>query len=449
MLVNKPKTVIFCILAGVLSYFISPYETKLTLSVIFSVAALVLWGSSAVDNAAVSLFFIAGAWLFSLAPLKILFTFPKTENFYLIILSYILTKGVTDTGAAAVFSKNIMEKIVKSPVKLIFFSYAAGFLLIFFIPQPFPRVILLAAFYKEFFKKQNLPQSTEEILFFSIFTASTFTSMFFLTGDMLLNYVVVTVAQAQINWGQWALYMSVPTLVTCVATFILFLAVFRKEIYAKSFDNTKSLKKSAPISSEQKKMIFVCTIIFLGFATQTFHKFSAAAIMLSGISMGIILGVIKKDCIKNVNWKLLIFFTGAFSVGNVLNSSGAADIIVNNLLTLAPEENFQIKIVFLIIVTLILNFFLGSAVTTSSVVIPTIARLGILEPHSAALTLFVYTIVSIQYILPFHHATVMIGFGEKLYPTKIIIKYGIFLTILTFFIVLYICIPWWKFLNLL
>lgn len=109
MLVNKPKTVIFCILAGVLSYFISPYETKLTLSVIFSVEALVLWGSSAVDNAAVSLFFIAGAWLFSLAPLKILFTFPKTENFYLIILSYILTKGVTDTGAAAVFSKNIQK----------------------------------------------------------------------------------------------------------------------------------------------------------------------------------------------------------------------------------------------------------------------------------------------------------------------------------------------------
>lgn len=164
---------------------------------------------------------------------------------------------------------------------------------------------------------------------------------------------------------------------------------------------------------------------------------------------GYFLGVIKKDCIKNINWKLLIFFTGTFSVGNVLNSSGTADIIANNLLTLIPEGNFQIKIIFLIIVTLILNFFLGSAVTTLSVVIPTIARLEILEPHSAALTLFVYTIVSIQYILPFHHATVMIGFGEKLYPTKVIIKYDIFLTVLTFFIVLFICIPWWKFLNIL
>lgn len=81
--------------------------------------------------------------------------------------------------------------------------------------------------------------------------------------------------------------MSVPTLVTCIATFILFLAVFRKQIYSVSFDNTKSLKKSVPVSSEQKKMIFVCTVIFLGFAAQTFYKFSASAIMLFGICMGI------------------------------------------------------------------------------------------------------------------------------------------------------------------
>ena len=129
--------------------------------------------------------------------------------------------------------------------------------------------------------------------------------------------------------------------------------------------------------------------------------------------------------------------------------SVATDIITKKLLVLVPSENFNEKIIFLIIITLILNFFLGGAVTTSSVVIPTIAQLGILPPHSAVLTLFVYTVVSIQYILPFHHATVMVGFGEGLYGNKVIIKYGILLTVLTFFIVLYICIPWWKFIDIL
>lgn len=448
-IILKPKFTLISFILGAVIFLLSPYDFKLTGAVVLSVEALVLWGGSAVDNAAVSLIFLLGALGFSIVPFKTLFYFPTTENFYLIILSYIITKGVTDTGTASVFSKNIMEKIVKNPILLIVFSYAAGFLLIFFIPQPFPRVILLAAFYREFFKSQNINEKSREILYFSIFTASTFTSMFFMSGDMLLNYVVVAISKADINWTQWALYMSVPAFCTCILTFILFLLVFKKEIKSCSFKNLNSKKEKISLTAEQKKMFFVCSVIFLGFATQNIHHLGAAYIMLIGVILSFIFKIINFSVYKSINWKLLIFFTGAFSVGGVLNDSGAADIIVDKLMKLTPSGDFNEKIIFLIIVTLILNFFLGSAVTTSSVVIPTIAQLGILPPNSAVLTLFVYTVVSVQYILPFHHATVMVGFGEGLYGNKVIIKYGLLLTVLTFFIVLYICIPWWRFLNIL
>ncbi len=445
----KPKTILVSFFIGFLIFVFSPYNFKLTMAVFLSVEALILWGSSAMDNAAVSLFFLLGAGIFSIAPVKTLLYFPFTENFYLIILSYIITRGVTDTGVAAVFSKSIMEKIVKNPVNLILFSYIAGFILIFFIPQPFPRVILLTAFYTEFFKNQHIENKSREILYFSIFTASTFTSMFFLTGDMLLNYVVVAISKADINWTQWAVYMSVPSIITCIATFILFIIIFKKDIFTCSFKNLNSSENTVLLTLDQKKMLFVCTLIFAGFASQNIHHLKASYIMFAGIILGYLLKIIKLSFIKNINWKLLIFFTGAFSVGSVLNESGAADIIVNQLIKITPHSSFQMKIIFLIIITLILNFFLGSAVTTSSVVIPTIAQLNILPPNSAVLTLFVYTVVSIQYILPFHHATVMVGFGENLYGNKIIIKYGLFLTILTFFIILYVCIPWWEFLNII
>ena len=267
-IILKPKFTLISLILGAVIFLLSPYDFKLTGAVVLSVEVLVLWGGSAVDNAAVSLIFLLGALGFSIASFKTLFYFPTTENFYLIILSYIITKGVTDTGTASVFSKNIMEKIVKNPILLIVFSYAAGFLLIFFIPQPFPRVILLAAFYREFFKSQNINEKSREILYFSIFTASTFTSMFFMSGDMLLNYVVVAISKADINWTQWALYMSVPAFCTCILTFILFLLVFKKEIKSCSFKNLNSKKEKISLTAEQKKMFFVCSVIFLGFATQ-------------------------------------------------------------------------------------------------------------------------------------------------------------------------------------
>lgn len=448
-LIYKPKITIISFLCATLIFLFLPYDFKLKLSIVLAGETLFLWGISALDNALISAGFLISAAFFSLASLKTIFYFPFTENFYLIILSYIITKGVTDTGVASVFSKNIMGKIVKSPLKLIIFSYIAGFILIFFIPQPFPRVILLAAFYTEFFKNQNINDKSKEILYFSIFTASTFTSMFFLSGDMLLNYVVVALSKANLNWTEWALYMSVPTIFICLFTFIIFIILFRKEIKSCSFNNLVFNKSDGKLTKEQRKMLLVCTVIFLGFIFQGYHNLKASYIMFIGVVLGFILKVLDFKSFKNINWKLLVFFTGAFSVGGVLNESGAANIIVEFLMKLMPTGDYNSKIIFLIVVTLILNFFLGSAVTTSSVVIPTISCLGILPPQSAVLALFVYTVVSVQYIMPFHHATIMVGFGEGLYKGGVICKYGIFLTVLTFFIVLYACLPWWRFVGII
>ncbi|MFN1842770.1 hypothetical protein ACK2FW_06825 [Clostridioides difficile] len=86
----------------------------------------------------------------------------------------------------------------------------------------------MSAFYKEFLKEQQITEDSKSILLFSIFTASTFTSMFFVNGDTLLNYVVLELGNCNINWGQWAFYMSVPTIITCFITYFLFIFVFKK-----------------------------------------------------------------------------------------------------------------------------------------------------------------------------------------------------------------------------
>lgn len=448
-LIKKPKATGIILLISVAVFALAPYSLNIRLTLAVSVAALALWGASAMDTTAVSILYLGAATLLSLASPAVIFHFPFTENFYLIILSYLITEGVTHTGIASVFAKTIMARVATTPVRLILFSYLAGFLLIFFIPQPFPRVILLAAFYREFFKNQNLSEMGQEVLFFSIFTASTFTSMFFLSGDMLLNYVVVALSGASINWGQWALYMSVPTLVTCLLTFLLFLLVFRRPIGECRFVEREKTEKADPLTGPQRKMLLVSAVVFLGFATQSLHHLPAVAVMGVGVALLFVLGIVGPGAVKKVNWKLLIFFTAAMSVGGVLGDSGVADLMVEGLIPLLPTGGFTEKMVFLTILTLILNFLLGSAVTTSSVVIPTIAQFGILPPQSAVLTLFVYTVVSIQYILPFHHATVLVGSAEGLYRNSIIAKYGLVLTALTFCIVLWVCVPWWRFVGIL
>lgn len=460
-IILKPKQFYMSIIVTSVLYFFLNYSFNIKFSICLSFLTILIWAIDSVEKTVVALVFVVLAFIFNIAPLNVILQFLFTENFYIIILAYIITNAVAKTGVAKIISEKLILNTVDTPRKMIFLSYILGVLLIFFIPQPFPRVILVSAFYKEFFKEQHLTEDSKSILLFSIFTASTFTSMFFVNGDTLLNYVVLELGNCNINWSQWAFYMSVPTIITCFITYFLFIFVFKKELSLIKFvscNNLNSnklqfsysnLKKEFYLLSNEQKYVFLCLgIMFFMFLTQFIHNLNTLIIMSICVLLLLLKKIIGFNTLKEINWRVLIFFIAAFSIGGVLKYSGVVDIMGNYLIKLIPNSSKTISILFLITLTIVLNICLGSAVTTSSVVIPLLGSLHILKENSIVLCLFVYIVVSIQYILPFHHATIMVGHGENLYNSKVIFKYGLTLIPLTYFIIICITFPWWRFIGL-
>ncbi|MCC0649466.1 SLC13 family permease [Clostridioides sp. ZZV15-6598] len=461
VIILKPKQFCMTIMVTIILYFFLNYSFNIKFSICLSFLTILIWAVDSVEKTVVALVFVILAFIFNIAPLNVILQFLFTENFYIIILAYIITNAVAKTGVAKIISEKLILNTVDTPRKMVFLSYILGVLLIFFIPQPFPRVILVSAFYKEFFKEQHLTEDSKSILLFSIFTASTFTSMFFVNGDTLLNYVVLELGNCNINWSQWAFYMSVPTIITCFITYFLFMFVFKKELSLIKFvscDNFNSnkfqfsysnLKKEFHLLSDEQKHVFLCLgIMFFMFLTQFIHNLNTLIIMSICVLLLLLKKIIGFNTLKEINWKVLIFFIAAFSIGGILKYSGVVDIMGNYLIKLIPNSSKTISILFLITLTIVLNICLGSAVTTSSVVIPLLGSLHILKENSIVLCLFVYIVVSIQYILPFHHATIMVGHGENLYNSKVIFKYGLTLIPLTYFIIICITFPWWRFIGL-
>lgn len=460
-IILKPKQFYMSIIVTSVLYFFLNYSFNIKFSICLSFLTILIWAIDSVEKTVVALVFVVLAFIFNIAPLNVILQFLFTENFYIIILAYIITNAVAKTGVAKIISEKLILNTVDTPRKMIFLSYILGVLLIFFIPQPFPRVILVSAFYKEFFKEQHLTEDSKSILLFSIFTASTFTSMFFVNGDTLLNYVVLELGNCNINWSQWAFYMSVPTIITCFITYFLFIFVFKKELSLIKFvscNNLNSnklqfsysnLKKEFYLLSNEQKYVFLCLgIMFFMFLTQFIHNLNTLIIMSICVLLLLLKKIIGFNTLKEINWRVLIFFIAAFSIGGVLKYSGVVDIMGNYLIKLIPNSSKTISILFLITLTIVLNICLGSAVTTSSVVIPLLGSLHILKENSIVLCLFVYIVVSIQYILPFHHATIMVGHGENLYNSKVIFRYGLTLIPLTYFIIICITFPWWRFIGL-
>ena len=109
-LVKKPVVAGVSAAVCIALFFLFPFALKLKLALCLSLLVLALWATSAVDTTVSSVFYLFATLALGLAPAKTIFHFPLTQNFYLILLSYLLTEGVIQSGVAGLFAQKVMAK---------------------------------------------------------------------------------------------------------------------------------------------------------------------------------------------------------------------------------------------------------------------------------------------------------------------------------------------------
>lgn len=318
--------------------------------------------------------------------------------------------------------------------------------MIFIIPQPFPRVILLASIYLTFLRQTEVDTETKKVLLFSVFVASTVTSMMFLNGDVIINYVVMNLSGISFTNTEWILYMTVPTLIATVIVATGFIYIFKGSL-VDTFENVP--KEELSFGKDGKKALVIMGSIILLWLTESYHGINSAHVALFGVLCMLGTKTIHFKDIKVVNVSLLIFLTAQFSIGKVLTISGVAQQLSQTVAAFFPQSDSIFYIPFIIFLIMILHSIMGGLVTTASVLIPLLLPItaGVLSPQFVALL----TLVSIctYYFLPFHHATIMVGYGNEYYENKHTLKFGWFLIAITFIVPLFVYIPWWKWTGLL
>ncbi len=448
---QKVMKFIYSLLFPLFIVFAHPLGMDLNQSIILGTLVLVLtwWTTGIVNRTHASIFLLVIFGVFGMTPLKEIFKFPLSSNFYMIALSFLLSQGIVNSNAANRFSNFILNKYGNTPYKLIFMSFVFSILLIFIIPQTFSRVILLSSIYQQFFKNREIPDDTKEVLYFSIFVAAAITCMTFINGDIILNYSVTQFAGISMGWAEWAKYMTVPSLLTTLATGITFVLIFRKKLKNINLNLINSNINMNKISNKEKSAIIIMAVVILLWMTEPLHSINSAIIALLGTLAMFGFKIIEVKDFKSLNFGLLIFLTSAFAIGSVMNRSGVANIIYSSMMDIFPSTFSNTYLIILIVTVMALHMLLGSSITTLSVVIPVLIQLtnGIIDP--IPLSLLVYVAINIHFILPFHNITIMVGAGNNYYSNKTVIRYGMALTILVFVAIFGFYIPWWKFLNLL
>ncbi len=408
---------------------------------------IVWWGTGIVHKNVASIFLIGMFLIFGDTPIEKVLYFPLSNNIILVIASYLLSQGIVNSGIADRLANKLLMGICKTSRHLVYMSFLLGILFIFIIPQPFPRVILLSSIYINLLKKTDISDEEKKIILFSVFVAASVTSLMFLNGDIIINNAIQGFGDVTFTYLEWIRLMTLPTLVVAGLIMFLYARMFGRVLTATfQWDKETSAKS---LSSVEIKAALIAALVVVLWLTESIHGISSSKIALVGVLLMFVTNLIRFEDHTAINISLLIFLTAEFAIGKVLVGSGIASRLGDVLTRFLPMSDSGWFFPVIVLIIMGLHMIMGSLITALSVLIPTLIALTSGTASSELIVLLTATSVCFHYMLPFHHVTIMLGYGNDYFDNRHVLKFGMILTGLTLLSVLFVYIPWWGLMNML
>ena len=428
-----------------------PFDLTFQQAIIVASTILVIiwWSAGIVKKIPASFFLLLMYYIFSGASVKTIISFSLSETFLMIIVTYLFSQGIANSGLIDKIFQPLLIKLVHTPCQCLIAVVGIFYLTMYVIPQPLARLIIVSSVLYHFLQHINIPEKTKNIIMYGVFVASAVVNISTKDADIILNNVAASFSEIPITNRLWIYYMFIPTLITCCLLGILFIYIFRKELIGIHLGKNKKRNKIKPFSIQQKLAIVVIIATILLWATNSIHGINNTLITIVSTVVLFAIKILNGEDWKAVDITTLIFLTAAFSIGTVMKFCGAADKVFGQLETIFPTEFSLLYVCVMILITMLLHMILGSNTTTLSVVIPGLMILCSQVIESPIIVFISVISVAFHAILPFHSISLMIGASNNYYPAKYVTKLGLPVTLFVYLIVIGVYIPYWSIVGLL
>ena len=451
--INKIWGIKMClsILFPILTFIWKPFDLTFQQAAIVASTILVIiwWSAGIVKKIPASFFLLLMYYIFSGASVKTIISFSLSETFLMIIVTYLFSQGIANSGLIDKIFQPLLIKLVHTPCQCLIAVVGIFYLTMYVIPQPLARLIIVSSVLYHFLQHINIPEKTKNIIMYGVFVASAVVNISTKDADIILNNVAASFSKIPISNKLWAYYMFIPTLITCCLLGILFIYMFHKDLIGIPLKNIEKENKISPFSVQQKLAIGIIIMTVLLWTTNGIHGINNTLITIISTVILFAIKILHKEDWKSIDITTLIFLTAAFSIGNIIKFCGAADKVFGRLQAIFPTKFSLLYICVMILTTMLLHMILGSNTTTLSVVIPGLMILCSQVVKSPIIVFISVISVSFHAILPFHSISLMIGVSNNYYPAKYVTKLGLPVTLLVYLVVIGIYIPYWKIVGLL
>ncbi len=436
-----------CVVLPLLVVLLNPLALATVQNLLLAaiVLGIALWATELADRTLVSVALLV-IFAATAAPagvtLQRIFSFPLSANFLTIVSSFLLSAGVVNSGVAKKLANDFLNRYCSNLVHLVI---AAGLLNAFLaavIPQPVPRITLLGSIYFVLLKEQNVTAEQRRAVLMSVFVMATSTAMILKNGDVVLNAAALSINNVDLTQMEWLRYMTLPSILASVLLAAVYIFYQKKHLHASI---VMDRSKSEPLTRQGKITCLLMVIIVVLWVTESVHGISQAYVSLAGVAIMFLLGILKTPDLKSVKIGLLLFLTAEFALGNVLADSGIAASISEILLRVMPaSDNIYLPLLLLTLSIYVLHTLFGGAMGALAVSLPIVNALwgNVLGPEVISLTALV--LVTCHYVFPYNQMTILVGYGQKYYEFRDVMRFAVVLTILVTVMIFGIYLPWWK-----
>ncbi|QJS97027.1 hypothetical protein B5772_08905 [Dolosigranulum pigrum] len=253
----------------------------------------------------------------------------------------------------------------------------------------------------------------KKIMLLNVFVAISITYMAVSNGDIVLNHAILAFSGEAVDTAlqgmPWITYMAVPTIIFAIISPLIIRGLFQKDLT--HYDPAILEKKQVTdvVTKADKIGLAVILLVFLGWMLEPLHGISAWIICLIALPVLFYVGILTPADKKAVNLDLLIFLI-APSVLSCHSRCRYQRTDCRLTYPRNPKCSVNLVLAFINPCYYGITYVIGSAIATGSValpiLIPLVAQAGY---NPIVITLILYITVNMHYLLPFHHATMMIG----------------------------------------
>ncbi|MDL2246925.1 DASS family sodium-coupled anion symporter [Methanobrevibacter sp. OttesenSCG-928-K11] len=188
----------------------------------------------------------------------------------------------------------------------------------------------------------------------------------------------------------------------------------------------QKLEKLGKVTKNEKIALGILILAIILWITGGITGIDSYSVALIGASLFFIFGIIQWEKAQtNIDWGLIIFFGGALSLGGALLTTGAAEWLIKDIVSLLGPNPSTFAIVLILMIIGVLITQVMSNVALAAILVP----LSVTLAQSQGLAVGIYAVpisiaCSLSFMLPMADPTVAMAYGTNYVNIKEIFKAG-------------------------